>query len=103
MEYYDGRICIRPTELEAAGIMTQEYCRQLASRKKVEMARSGRGKGNYALVVVDSLPTQHLEEVKEKFGSGDEILAAGWFRENYERDQAAVRSEERRVGKECRL
>ena len=90
MEYYDGRICIRPTELEAAGIMTQEYCRQLASRKKVEMARSGRGKGNYALVVVDSLPTQHLEEVKEKFGSGDEILAAGWFRENYERDQAAV-------------
>ena len=90
MEYYGGRICIRPSELEAAGIMTQEYCRQLASRKRVEMARSGRGKGNYALVVVDSLPTQHLEEVKEKFGSGDEILAAGWFRENYERDQKAV-------------
>lgn len=90
MEYYDGRKCIRPSELEAAGIMTQEYCRQLASRKRVEMARSGRGKGNYALVVVDSLPTQYLEEVKEKLGSGDEVLAAGWFRENYERDQAAV-------------
>lgn len=90
MEYYDGRICIRPTELEAAGIMTQEYCRQLATRKKVEMARSGRGKGNYALVVVDSLPTQYLEEVKEKLGNGDEVLAAGWFRENYERDQKAV-------------
>lgn len=90
MEYYDGRICIRPIELEAAGIMTQEYCRQLASRNRLEMARSGRGKGNYALVVVDSLPTQHLEKVKEKFGNGDEILAAGWFRENYERDQKAV-------------
>lgn len=90
MEYYDGRKCIRPIELEAAGIMTQEYCRQLASRKRIEMARSGRGKGNYALVVVDSLPTQYLEEVKEKLGSGDEILATGWFRENYERDQKAV-------------
>lgn len=90
MEYYDGRKCIRPSELEAAGIMTQEYCRQLASRKRVEMARSGRGKGNYALVVVDSLPTQYLEEVKEKLGNGDEVLAAGWFRENYERDQKAV-------------
>lgn len=90
MEYYDGRKCIRPVELEAAGIMTQEYCRQLASRNRLEMARSGRGKGNYALVVVDSLPTQYLEEVKEKLGSGDEILAAGWFRDNYERDMAAV-------------
>ena len=70
--------------------MTQEYCRQLASRKRLEMARTGRGKGGYALVVVDSLPTQYLEEVKAKLGDGDEILAAGWFRENYERDQAAA-------------
>lgn len=90
MEYYGGHKCIRPSELEAAGIMTQEYCRQLASRKSLEMARTGRGKGGYALVVVDSLPTQYLEEVKAKLGDGDEILAAGWFRENYERDQAAV-------------
>lgn len=90
MEYYGGHKCIRPSELEAAGIMTQEYCRQLASRKRLEMARTGRGKGGYALVVVDSLPTQYLEEVKAKLGDGDEILAAGWFRENYERDQAAV-------------
>lgn len=91
MEYYDGRKCIRPIELEAAGIMTQEYCRQLASRGRLTMARRGGGaKNHYALVVVDSLPTQYLDEVKEKLGNGDEILAAGWFRENYERDQAAV-------------
>lgn len=91
MEYYDGRICIRPSELEAVGIMTQEYCRQLASRGRLTMARRGGGaKNHYALVVVDSLPTQHLEEVREKLGSGDEVLAAGWFRDNYERDQAAV-------------
>jgi len=91
MEYYDGRKCIRPSELEAAGIMTQEYCRQLASRGRLTMARRGGGaKNHYALVVVDSLPTQYLEEVKEKLGSGDEILAAGWFCENYERDQKAV-------------
>lgn len=70
--------------------MTQEYCRQLASRKRLEVARPGGGKGNYALVVVDSLPTQYLDEVKEKLGTGDEILLAGWLRENYERDQAAV-------------
>ena len=91
MEYYDGQKCIRPIELEAAGIMTQEYCRQLASRGRLTMARRGGGsKNHYALVVVDSLPTQYLEVVKEKLGSGDEILAAGWFRDNYERDQKAV-------------
>ena len=91
MEYYDGRMCIRPNELEAAGIMTQEYCRQLACRGRLTMARRGGGsKNHYALIVVDSLPTQYLEEVKEKLGNGDEVLAAGWFRDNYERDQAAV-------------
>ncbi len=90
MEYFEGRKCIRPIELEEAGIMTQEYCRQLASRKRVEMARSGRGKGNYALVVVDSLPTQYLDEVHRIFGKGDEMMLAGWLRDNYERDQAAV-------------
>lgn len=90
MEYYAGRKCISARELEQHGIMTQEYCRQLASRKRLEVARPGGGKGNYALVVVDSLPTQYLDEVKEKLGTGDEILLAGWLRENYERDQAAV-------------
>lgn len=90
MEYYAGRKCISARELEQHGIMTQEYCRQLASRKRLEVARPGGGKGNYALVVVDSLPTQYLDEVRDKLGTGDEILLAGWLRENYERDQAAV-------------
>lgn len=79
MEYYAGRKCISARELEQHGIMTQEYCRQLASRKRLEVARPGGGKGNYALVVVDSLPTQYLDEVKEKLGTGDEILLAGWL------------------------
>lgn len=90
MEYYGGRKCVSMRELVDAGIMTEGNYRQMARRGRFEVARQGKGAGNYSLVVVDSLPTRYREEVKEKLGAGDEIMLAGWVRENYERDQAAV-------------
>ena len=60
MEFFDNKLCISVRELEADGILTQDYCRQLAARNRLKMARSGGGKGNYALVVVDSLPTESV-------------------------------------------
>ena len=90
MEYYGGRLCISMHELVGNGIMSEPNYKQMARRGRFEVARQGKGAGNYALVVVDTLPTRYLDEVKEKLGTGDEILLAGWLRENYERDQAAV-------------
>ncbi len=78
-------------ELVGHGIMTVANYKQMARRKRFTVARRGGGSSeNYALIVVETLPTRYREEVEEKLGNGDDILAAGWFRDNYERDQAAV-------------
>lgn len=91
MEYYDGRLCISQRELVDGGIMTVANYKQMARRGRFDVARRGGGNADsYALAVIDSLPTKYREAVRAKFGSGDEVLAAGWFRENYERDMAAV-------------
>ncbi len=91
MEYYDGRLCISQRELVDGGIMTVANYKQMARRGRFDVARRGGGNSDsYALAVIDSLPTKYREAVRAKFGSGDEVLAAGWFRENYERDMAAV-------------
>lgn len=44
MEFFDNKLCISVRELEADGILTQDYCRQLAARNRLKMARSGGGK-----------------------------------------------------------
>lgn len=90
MEFFDNKLCISVRELEADGILTQDYCRQLAARNRLKMARSGGGKGNYALVVVNSLPTEYQDQVNEKHPGGAAILLRGWIISNYELDQAAV-------------
>jgi hypothetical protein len=90
MEYYGGRLCVSMHELVGNGIMSKPNYKQMARRGRFEVARQGKGAGNYALVVVETLPSRYLDEVKEKLGTGDEVLVAGWLRENYERDQAAV-------------
>lgn len=91
MEYYDGKLCISKRELVDSHIVSESNYRNWTTRRRVEIARRGGGNADgYALVFVDSLPTKYREAVRAKFGSGDEVLAAGWFRENYERDQAAV-------------
>lgn len=91
MEYCDGRLCISQRELVEGGIMTVANYKQMARRGRFDVARRGGGNADsYALAVIDSLPTKYREAVRAKFGAGDEVLAAGWFRENYERDMAAV-------------
>ena len=91
MEYYDGRLCISQRELVEGGIMTIANYKQMARRGRFDVARRGGGNADsYALAVIDTLPTKYRDAVRAKFGSGDEVLAAGWFRENYERDMAAV-------------
>ena len=73
MEYYKGKWCISAKELEDGGIISQDYCRQLASREKLNIARPGGGKGNYVLVVVDSLPQRYKEKVELIFSNAKQV------------------------------
>lgn len=92
MEYYDGRLCVRPSELFENGIVTESNYRNWINRDRVEVARRGGGsKDSYALIVLDSLPDKYRAKAEEVLGNGDEVLVAGWFRENYQLDQAAVK------------
>lgn len=91
MEYYNGRLCVSMRELVSNGIMTEGNYKQMARRDQLEVAHRGGGsKGSYALIVFDSLPDKYREKAEEILGNGDEVLVAGWFRENYQLDQAAV-------------
>ena len=89
MEYYGGQLCISVRELEDGGVMTQAYCRQLASRKKVELARRG-GRQGCALVVMSSLPEQYREKVKALSPDPSMAVLMAWLDANYEVDPLAV-------------
>lgn len=90
MEYYGNTLCISARELVNGGIMTASNYKQLSARKRINVVRSGKGQGRYALVAVDSLPTDFREKVDELYPGGDTVRLEGWITSNYEIDQAAV-------------
>ena len=55
MEYYGNTLCISARELVDGGIMTASNYKQLSARKRINVVRSGKGQGRYALVAVDSI------------------------------------------------
>lgn len=89
MEYYNGKLCISMRELVDGGIMTVPNYKQLAARKKIDIARRG-DRGGCALVVVDSFPPRYKEDIYTRFPDSDSVRLAGWVRSNYEIDQSAV-------------
>lgn len=89
MEYYNGKLCISMRELVDGGIMTIPNYKQLAARKKIDIARRG-DRGGCALVVVDSFPPRYKEDIYTRFPDSDSVRLAGWVRSNYEIDQSAV-------------
>ncbi len=90
MEYYCDRLCVSARELVDGGIMTLPNYKQLSARGRMDVVRSGKGRGRYALVAVDSLPTSYREKVEKAYPGGDGVLVEGWILSNYELDQAAV-------------
>lgn len=90
MEYYGNTLCISARELVDCGIMTEANYKQLSARKRINVVRSGKGKGRYALVAVDTLPTDFKVKVNELYPGGDTVRLEGWITSNYEIDQAAV-------------
>ena len=66
MEFFGNKLCISARELVEGGIMTLPNYKQLSARGRIDVVRSGKGLGRYALVAVDSLPTTYKEKVEEK-------------------------------------
>lgn len=90
MEYYGKTLCIAARELVESGVMSADCYKKLSARGRIEVVRSGKGKGRYALVAVDSLPTAYRTEVERLHPGGDGVRLEGWIASNYEVDQAAV-------------
>ena len=90
MEYYGNKLCISARELVDGGIMTLPNYKALSARGRIDVVRSGKGLGRYALVAVDSLPSTYRERVEEAYPGGDSVRLSGWILSNYEPDQAAV-------------
>jgi len=90
MEYYGKQLCVSARELVEGGIMTVANYKQMAARGRMDVVRSGKGLGRYALVSVTSLPTVYKDKVEAKYGKGGEVLLRGWVMGNYELDQRAV-------------
>ena len=73
------------------GIMSLSNYKAMSARGKFTVVRRGGGaSGQCALVSVDSLPTDYKSKVLELYPDGDKTRLAGWVRQNYEVDQAAV-------------
>lgn len=91
MEYYEGKWCISANELVDGGIVSKANYQNWTNRNIVDVARRGGGaSGNYALIVVDSLPCKYKEKVRELYPDGAQTHLRLWVMENYETDQQAI-------------
>ena len=89
VEYYEGRLCIPAKELVERGLISEANYRQKVARGKLDIARTARGLGNYALVAVDTLPAAMKEAVKRAYPNLRIVRLVNWVRENYDYDQRA--------------
>jgi len=86
MEYHNNTLCISARELMA--VMTESNYKQLSARGKVEVARRA-CRGQYALVVFDSLPDKYKAAAREIYPEGGAMQLQKWFRDNYSLDAEA--------------
>ncbi len=86
MEYYNNTLCISARELMA--VMSKPNYDQMVNRGKVEVARRA-CRGQYALVVFDSLPDKYKAAAKELYPEGGVMQLQKWFRDNYTLDAEA--------------
>lgn len=86
MEYHNNTLCISARELMA--VMSKLNYDQMVNRGKVEVARRA-CRGQYALVVFDSLPDKYKAAAKELYPEGGAMQLQKWFRDNYTLDAEA--------------
>lgn len=91
MEYYGKILCISFQELTGGEnpIMSVSNYKKLAAKGDINVVRSGRGLGGYALVEVATLPMRFQEKIKEKYGDMKEDILKNWFGSHFRIDAEA--------------
>ena len=90
MSYYGGTLCISAGARVSSGVMSNEAYKSLTRRDRLTILRRGGGRGQCALVSVDSLPERYKTKVLAMYPGDRRVRLAGWVRKNYEVDQGAV-------------
>jgi len=67
-EYYGNTLCVQANWLEESGVVSISNLKFLTHKGKVKKARSGRGLGNYALYVYESLPQRFRNVIELDHG-----------------------------------
>ena len=78
MEYYGNIIAVTVDELTGGdgcdAIMSRDNYRNLQQRGRINVLRSGRGYGSYALIEYASLPERFKTRFVAKYGNPDELM-----------------------------
>lgn len=90
LELYNNTLCIPAKELLDMDVVSRSNYHKMAERGKIDVVRQGKGKGNYALVAVGSLPTDLKTAVMRKYPNHNAILLQEWFKSNYILDEKAL-------------
>lgn len=91
MEYYGKILCISHHDLtcEPNPVMSDSNYKKLSANGKINVVRSGRGLGGYALVEIATLPLRFQEKIKEKYGDMKEDILKNWFGSHFRIDAKA--------------
>lgn len=98
MEYYNDILCISYDELTrndaqpgepSDAIMSRSNYMKLTNKGEIDVVRQGKGKSNYALIRVDTLPERFKIKVKEKFPDTTNSVLMKYFDEYYMLDDRA--------------
>lgn len=67
-EYYNNTLCVKGSWLDDAGISSAESLKKMALRGKIKRARMGKGLGNCALYIYNSLPERFRNMIEHDLG-----------------------------------
>ena len=90
MEYYGGRYCVSVNDLVGNGLIPYHTYENWTKRGKIDVARPAHGKGNYVLIVYDSLPAQVKDSLRKIHPNEKQHHLCAWVMSNYEEDNSAV-------------
>ena len=77
------------SEDELAPIMSDANYKKLKRDGKINVVRDGKGKGNYALVEIATMPMRFQERIRLKYGDMKEDILKNWFGSHFRIDAKA--------------
>ncbi|MBO7052225.1 MAG: kinase [Prevotella sp.] len=88
MEYYNKTLCVTFEELTGGEmpVIAPATLRQNMRRGNIQCVRQGKGEGNYALYVYQSLPVKYRNMFETRYGKPADVLKAQELREWVQED-----------------